>query len=314
MIHAFLGRLPEIPDSCYVAPSADIMGDVALGEYVSVWFNATLRGDVHKIRVGAGTNIQDNACVHVTRWHAPTSIGRGCTIGHGAIIHGCTLSDLVLVGMGATILDDAHIGRESLIGANALVTARMEIPPRSLVLGSPAKVVRSLTDAEVSSIHNYARGYLAYSAAAQGKHVGANLEMLLDPSLSSPPGRCHIVWIGRAEIPAIATVPGVSMAAFETVANYRASVANREATQETILVMDSGDWPASASEVRECSGWFGGLVLQLDGLSDQEAVDLALYGPERKAVSLRPLRFADEGLALRLLQPVGAWIRPDWYE
>ena len=313
MIHSFLGRVPQIPDSCYVVPSADIMGDVSLGDYVSVWFNATLRGDVHAIRVGAGTNIQDNACIHVTRWHAPTSIGRGCTIGHGAIIHGCTLSDLVLVGMGATILDDAHIGDESLIGAHALVTARTEIPPRSLVLGSPAKVVRSLTDHEVTSIHNYAGGYLAYSAAAQGKHVGANLEMLLDPSLSSPPGRRHIVWIGRAEAPAIETPSGVSRAAVKTVANYRASLANREATQETILVMDTDTLPATDGALRACAGWFGGLVLHLDGLSDHQAVDLALYGPERKAVSLRPLRFADEAMALRLIQPVGAWIRPDWY-
>lgn len=313
MIHAFLGRLPQVPDSCYVVPSADIMGDVSLGEFVSVWFNATLRGDVHEIRVGAGTNIQDNACVHVTRWHAPTSIGRGCTIGHGAIIHGCTLSDLVLVGMGATILDGAHIGKESLIGAHALVTARTEIPPRSLVLGSPAKVVRTLTDAEVASIHNYARGYLAYSAAAQGKTVGANLEMLLNPALSSPPGRVQIVWIGRADIPAIEAMAGVSMSVFDSVADYRSSVASRAATRETILVMDTEALPASEAAVRAYADWFGGLVLCAAGLSDAHTAELALYGPERNAVSLGPLRFADEPWALRLVQPVGAWIRPDWY-
>lgn len=171
MIHSFLGKSPVFDDSNFIAPSADVIGDVTLGAGASIWFNATVRGDVNWIEIGEASNIQDNAVVHVTNRTAPTSIGRFVTVGHSAVIHGCTVHDHVLVGMGAMILDHAIIGSQSIIGAKALVTGRKEIPPRSLVLGSPAKVIRQLTDEEVATIDQYAQNYLKYSAIYRGEHV-----------------------------------------------------------------------------------------------------------------------------------------------
>ncbi|MEM1270052.1 MAG: gamma carbonic anhydrase family protein [Bacteroidota bacterium] len=168
MIRAFLGRTPRFDASNFIAPSADLIGDVVLGPESSVWYNATIRGDVNWIRIGGRTSIQDGAVVHVTNRTAPTRIGSGVTVGHGAIIHGCTIQDDVLVGMGAVIMDDALIGHDTIVGARALVTARTQIPPRSLVLGSPARVVRPLTDEEVATIRKYAANYVAYSRVYLG--------------------------------------------------------------------------------------------------------------------------------------------------
>ena len=168
MIREFLGIYPKIDESNFIAPSADLIGDVQLGTNSSVWYNVTIRGDVHRIRIGHSSNIQDNCVVHVTHTTAPTTIGNYVTVGHGAIIHGCTIKDRVLVGMGSTILDHAVIGEDSIIGANALVTARTIIPPRSMVLGSPAKVIRPLTDEEVETIMYYANNYVRYSAIYLG--------------------------------------------------------------------------------------------------------------------------------------------------
>lgn len=168
MIHEFLGRRPQFDESNWIAPSADLIGDVALGRETSIWFQACLRGDVNWIRIGAASNIQDGAVVHVSRGTAPSRIGDQVTVGHGALIHGCTILDRVLVGIGAVILDDAVIGEDSIIGARALVTQRVEIPPRSLVLGSPARVVRDLTDAEVGSITGYSENYRRYSRVYLG--------------------------------------------------------------------------------------------------------------------------------------------------
>ena len=169
MISPFLDQEPEYDDSNYIAETAVVIGDVTLGREASIWHHCTLRGDVNWIRVGAETNVQDNTVVHVTHGTAPTDIGARVTIGHGAIIHGCTIEDEVLVGMGATVLDHAVIGRHSIVGAQALVTKGTEVPPRSLVLGQPAEVVRELSDEEVDSIRDGAANYLQYSAVHDGR-------------------------------------------------------------------------------------------------------------------------------------------------
>lgn len=165
MILAFKGVKPIYDDSNYIAPSADVIGDVVLGPYTSVWFNTTIRGDINTIRIGRECNVQDNSVIHVTGETGPVVVGDRVTIGHSAIVHGCTIEDNVLIGMGSTILDNAVIGEGSIVGANALVTSRTQIPPGSLVLGSPAKVVRKLTEEEITSIGYFADNYLKNSAA-----------------------------------------------------------------------------------------------------------------------------------------------------
>ncbi len=162
MIQSFIHRSPKIDASNFIAENAAVIGDVHLGRDASVWFSATVRGDVHRIRIGNRSNIQDNAVVHVTHHTSPTTIGDNVTVGHSAVVHGCTIQDRVLVGMGAIILDHANIGSDSIIGAGALVTGGKEIPPRSMVIGSPARVVRELTDEEVATIMNYANNYVRY--------------------------------------------------------------------------------------------------------------------------------------------------------
>lgn len=171
MIRDFIGRSPRLDESNFVADTAAVIGDVHLGRDASVWFSATIRGDVHRIRIGARSNVQDNAVVHVTHHTAPTTIGKNVTIGHSAVVHGCTIRDRVLVGMGAIILDHADIGSDSIIGAGALITGGKKIPPRSLVLGSPAKVVRELTEEEIASIMDYANNYVRYKNVYLGVDV-----------------------------------------------------------------------------------------------------------------------------------------------
>lgn len=134
-----------------------------------MWYGASLRGDVHYIHVGAGSNVQDNAVVHVSRGTHPCVIGAGVTLGHSAIVHGCTVEDDCLIGMAAVVLDGAVIGAGSLVGAQALVTGDTVVPPRSLVLGSPARVVRALTDAEVERIRANAAHYVRMSAMYRGE-------------------------------------------------------------------------------------------------------------------------------------------------
>lgn len=168
MIQPFLDVQPQFDDSNFIAETAVVVGDVTLGRGASIWHHVTIRGDVNWIRIGTASNVQDNTVVHVTHGTAPTDIGDYVTIGHGAIIHGCTIEDNVLIGMGATVMDRAVIGRDSIVGARALVTQRTEVPPRSLVLGHPAEVVRELSDEEVSTIRQYAENYLRYSAIHRG--------------------------------------------------------------------------------------------------------------------------------------------------
>jgi carbonic anhydrase/acetyltransferase-like protein (isoleucine patch superfamily) len=139
-----------------------VIGDVTIGEQSSVWMTVVIRGDVNYIRIGDRTNIQDGTVVHVMHDTCPTVIGNDVTIGHGAIVHGCTIADRVLVGMGAIVLNGASIGADSIVAAGSLVTERMVIPARSLVMGSPAKVKRALNDTEVASIQEYADNYVRY--------------------------------------------------------------------------------------------------------------------------------------------------------
>jgi carbonic anhydrase/acetyltransferase-like protein (isoleucine patch superfamily) len=164
MIRVYQGIRPVVPASCYVDPSAQVIGDVVLGEQASVWMNAVVRGDVNSIRIGAKSNIQDCAVLHGMRHLYPVIVGELVTIGHNATVHGCVLEDTVLVGMGATILNDARIGEGSIIAAGAVIPEHTIIPPRSLVAGVPGKVRRTLTDADRESILKYAHNYLDYTA------------------------------------------------------------------------------------------------------------------------------------------------------
>jgi carbonic anhydrase/acetyltransferase-like protein (isoleucine patch superfamily) len=159
MVHSFEGERPDISRAAFIAWNAEVLGRVALGEGASIWYGAVLRGDIDAIRVGAGSNVQDGAALHVDSGQ-PCVIGDHVTIGHGAIVHACTVGDRCLVGMGAVILDRAVIGEDSIVGAGALVTQGKTFPPRSMLLGSPAKVVRALTDEEVAGLLAHAEAYV----------------------------------------------------------------------------------------------------------------------------------------------------------
>ena len=163
MIKKFRGKFPIIPDSCYISESVDLIGDVTLGENVSLWFGTIVRGDMHFITIGNRSNIQDNSVIHVTTDVSPTRIGDEVTVGHNAIIHGATIQDRCLIGMGAIIMDDVVIGEGSIVGAGAVVPPNMIIPPRSLVLGLPAKIVRQTTGEELEMIIERAQHYIDFS-------------------------------------------------------------------------------------------------------------------------------------------------------
>jgi len=160
MIYKLLEKVPEFPENSdfWVAPDANVIGQVRLMAGASVWFGATLRGDNEWINLGTGSNVQENSVLHTDIGY-PLSIGRNCTIGHNAILHGCTIGDQSLIGMGAIVLNGAQIGRNCLIGAGALITEGKIIPDNSLVLGAPGKVVRSLTSAEIEGLRDSAVGY-----------------------------------------------------------------------------------------------------------------------------------------------------------
>jgi carbonic anhydrase/acetyltransferase-like protein (isoleucine patch superfamily) len=169
MLHTFKGIDPNIGKNSWIAPSADVVGDVTCGEDCSIWFGCVVRGDVHYIKIGNRTNIQDLSMIHVTHYKNddkstgnPTIIGDDVTIGHRVMLHGCTVEDACLIGMSATILDGAVIGKESIVGAGALVTKNKVFPPRSLIMGTPAKVVRELTAEEVAELYASAKRYVAF--------------------------------------------------------------------------------------------------------------------------------------------------------
>ena len=163
MIHKFENKSPLISESCFISDSADVIGDVEIGENSSIWFGSVVRGDMNQIRIGSKTNIQDNSVVHVTTKVAPTFIGNGVTIGHRAIIHGCTINDNCLIGMGCIIMDLAIIGKGSIIAAGALIPPGMKVPSRKLMVGIPAKPIRDITSQEYSDIKESALHYILFS-------------------------------------------------------------------------------------------------------------------------------------------------------
>lgn len=163
MLRTYRGITPSVATSAFIEDTAVVIGDVAIGSESSVWFNAVIRGDVHSIRIGHRTNIQDLCLLHVTHDTHPLTLGDDITVGHHVVLHGCTIHDRVLIGMGAIIMDGAVIEEDCVIGAGALITRNIHIPSRSLVMGSPAKVNRLLTDAEVQWIKESAANYIRYA-------------------------------------------------------------------------------------------------------------------------------------------------------
>lgn len=164
VIRTFRGIKPTIPDSCFIEDTAVVIGDVVMGEDCSVWFNAVIRGDVNHIRIGNRTNVQDLCMLHVTHDTHPLIIGNEVTIGHSVVLHGCTIKDRVLVGMGAIVMDGAVIGEDSVVGAGALVVEGTVVPPKSVILGSPGRVRRSASDAELAWIKESAANYVRYAS------------------------------------------------------------------------------------------------------------------------------------------------------
>ena len=169
MILGFEGLTPKIKKSVFIAPSADVIGDVKIGKDSAVWFGCVVRADIHKVRIGKRTNIQDLSMIHVTHYTKkdksdgnPTIIGDDVTVGHRVMLHGCEIEDACLIGMSATILDGAVIGKESIVGAGSLVTKNKKFPSRSLIMGSPAKVVRELSDNEVAFLYKSAKSYVKF--------------------------------------------------------------------------------------------------------------------------------------------------------
>ena len=164
MIRSYQGHTPVIPASCYIDVSAQVIGDVELGEHSSVWMNAVVRGDVHSIRIGAHSNVQDCSVLHGMRYKYPVIVGDWVTIGHNATVHGCVVEDACLIGMGATIMNNARIGEGSIVAAGAVIAENTVIPPRSLVAGVPGKVKKTLGDEDRKMILMYAQNYLDYTA------------------------------------------------------------------------------------------------------------------------------------------------------
>ena len=181
MILPYRQYQPQVGKGGWVAPSATLIGDAVLGEDVSLWFGTVVRGDVHRIRIGARTNIQDLSILHITQ-HAgaerddqdgyPTLIGSDVTVGHRCILHGCTVGNLCLIGMGAIILDGAVIGEESIVGAGSVVTPGKQFPPRSLIMGTPAKVVKEVSAAQVQEMQASWRRYVALKNEYHQARVG----------------------------------------------------------------------------------------------------------------------------------------------
>jgi len=170
MILRYKEDFPQIDNLTWIAPSADIIGDVTIGKDSSVWFGCVIRGDVHFITIGNRTSIQDMTMIHVTHFKKekkvgdgnPTIIGDDVTIAHKVMLHGCKIGNACLIGMSATILDGAEIGDESIVGAGSLVTKNKKFPPRSLIMGSPAKVIRELTETEIKNIYYNSENYVKY--------------------------------------------------------------------------------------------------------------------------------------------------------
>jgi carbonic anhydrase/acetyltransferase-like protein (isoleucine patch superfamily) len=177
MIRSYQGKRPQFPASCYIDESAQLLGDVVLGERSSVWMNAVLRGDVNSIRIGACSNVQDCSVLHGQRQLYPVVVGDWVTIGHNATVHGCVVEDMVVIGMGARVLNDSHIGGGSIIAAGSVVAEHTRVPSRTLWAGVPAKLRREISDKDLALIRDYAQNYLDYveiylnEAAESGAHL-----------------------------------------------------------------------------------------------------------------------------------------------
>jgi len=165
MIYEFLNRTPQFDDTVFIAPGADLIGDVEIGRESSIWFHTTVRGDVNWIRIGERSNIQDNCCIHVMNQTGPTSIGNEVTIGHNAVIHGCTIYDRVLIGIQSTVLDEVVIHPDVIVAAGSLVPPGKKLESGYLYMGSPVKKVRKLSEDELDSIQKHAENYVKYSRA-----------------------------------------------------------------------------------------------------------------------------------------------------
>ena len=165
------GVRPTLGQGVFVAPSATVIGDVHLGDASSVWFGTTIRGDVFPIRIGARTNVQDGSVIHVTGGKAPTTVGDDVTIGHMVLLHGCTIGARCLVGMGSIVLDGAVLGEDSVLAAGSLVAPGAKIPPRSLAMGRPAKVLRTIRDSDVAWVREAGELYVQYARTFMGGGV-----------------------------------------------------------------------------------------------------------------------------------------------
>ncbi len=163
MILSYKGLIPKIDKTVFIGQGSQIIGDVELAKYSNIWFNCVLRGDVHYIKIGEGTNIQDGSILHTTTALYPINIGKGVTVGHTVTLHGCTIEDYALIGMGAILLDGCKIGEEALIAAGSLVREGQEISPRVLVAGIPAKIKRELSKEEITHLHKSAENYIGYA-------------------------------------------------------------------------------------------------------------------------------------------------------
>jgi carbonic anhydrase/acetyltransferase-like protein (isoleucine patch superfamily) len=173
MLRAYRSVHPTVHPSAFIDMSAQVIGDVHIGAESSVWMNVVVRGDVHYIRIGARTNIQDLTLIHVMRDTHPTVIGDDVTVGHSAVVHGCTIEDRCLIGMGAILLNGCHIGTGSIVAAGTSITEGMVVPPGSMVMGAPGKVRRALTPDEDRSIKWYADNYVQYRLDFQAEHTPA---------------------------------------------------------------------------------------------------------------------------------------------
>jgi carbonic anhydrase/acetyltransferase-like protein (isoleucine patch superfamily) len=163
VIRPFAGKTPRVDDSAFLADGAIVVGDVEIGADASIWFGSVVRGDVNSIRIGARTNVQDYSVLHVTSRTHPTVVGADVTLGHRITLHGCTVHDRCLVGIGAIVMDGAVVGEEAMVGAGALVVPGFAVPPRTLVVGAPAKVKRPLTADEIAHLRVSAENYVRYA-------------------------------------------------------------------------------------------------------------------------------------------------------
>ena len=162
MLRGFRDAFPGVHPTAFIDDSAQVIGDVEIGEESSVWMSVVIRGDVHRIRIGRRSNVQDGTVIHVMNTTHPTTIGDSVSVGHAAVLHGCTIEDRCLIGIGAILLNGAHIGNGSIVAAGTLIVEKMTVPPRSLVMGSPGRVKRALTDGEVVDIQALADRYVGY--------------------------------------------------------------------------------------------------------------------------------------------------------